>query len=265
MRRGIRAVVRVFGLYGWLLLIVPANLPAAQPLSVTSPDGRLTLTFELKENPQPYLPGVRAYYRVSYQGDPVLTHSPLGLDFKGQPALDHDFEITGSHQDSHNSTWTNEFGADRAVRDHYNELIVSLRERQSPGRRMDLIFRAYNAGIALRYSLPRQDARSDRAVRDHYNELIVSLRERQSPGRRMDLIFRAYNAGIALRYSLPRQDALGEFTLSSEDTGFFFPGNPSAFALDLGSYTTSYESEFQPITLDQIKPASIIGIPLLVH
>jgi alpha-glucosidase len=216
MGKGNRAVVTTFGLCGCLLLIAVANLPAAEPLSVTSPDGKLTLTFELKQNPQPYLPGVRAYYRVSYQGEPVLEDSPLGLDFKGQPALDHDFEIVGTHQDSHDSTWTNEFGADRTVRDHYNELTVSLRERQSPGRRLDLIFRVYDAGIAL-------------------------------------------------RYSLPQQDALAKFTLSSEDTGFYFPGNPSAFALDLGSYTTSYESEFQPITLDQIKPTSIIGIPLLIH
>ncbi len=89
--------------------------------------------------------------------------------------------------------------------------------------------------------------------------------ERQAPGRRLDLIFRAYDSAIAFRYSLPRQEGLDKITLSSEDTGFYFPGNPSAFALNLGSYTTSYESEFQPISLDEIKPTSIIGIPLLVH
>jgi len=83
MGKGNRAVVTTFGLCGCLLLIAVANLPAAEPLSVTSPDGKLTLTFELKQNPQPYLPGVRAYYRVSYQGEPVLEDSPLGLDFKG--------------------------------------------------------------------------------------------------------------------------------------------------------------------------------------
>ncbi|HUX09917.1 MAG TPA: glycoside hydrolase family 97 N-terminal domain-containing protein, partial [Terriglobia bacterium] len=189
---------------------------AQTPLSVTSPDGNLSATFEVKTNPQPYLPGERAYYRVAYKGRAILKDSPLGLDFKGQPALDQGFEITGSHQTSHNSTWTNPFGAVRTVRDHYNQLTVSLRERQAPGRRLDLIFRAYNSGIAF-------------------------------------------------RYVLPRQQALDKFTLSAEDTGFYFSGNPSAFALNLGSYTTSYEGEFQPVSLDQIKPASIVGIPLLVR
>jgi len=216
MGKKIHAVIKLLLSPGICLLLLVSNGLAASPLSVTSPDGNLSVTFEVKSNPQPYLPGERAYYRVSYKGKVVLTDSPLGLDFKGQAALERGFEVTGSQQASHNSEWTNVFG----------------------------------------------DVRN---VRDNYNQLAVNLREREAPGRRLDLIFRAYDSGIAFRYFLPRQDGLGNFTLSSEDTGFYFPGNPSAFALNLGSYTTSYESEFQPLTLDQIKPTSVIGIPLLVH
>ena len=216
MRKGILVVTKRSCLGGCFLLLFAASGLAATPLSVTSPDGNLTVTFELKANPQPYLPGVRAYYRISYKGETILNDSPLGLDFKDEPALDHGFEMTGSHRTSHDTTWTNRFGADRTVHDHYNQLTVSLRERQAPGRSLNLIFRAYNAGIAF-------------------------------------------------RYFLPSQEALHKFTLSSENTVFYFPGNPSAFAINLGSYTTSYEGEFRHISLDEIKPASIVGIPLLVH
>jgi alpha-glucosidase len=216
MEKGIHAAIKPFYLLNCFLFLTAVHGLAAAPLTVTSPDGKLSVTFELKMNPQPYLPGERAYYRISFEGKPILKDSPLGLDFKGQAALDHGFEITGSRKSSHDSTWTNAFGAVRTVRDHYNQLTVSLREQLAPGRRLDVIFRAYNSGIAF-------------------------------------------------RYALPRQAALDNFTLSSEETGFYFPGNPSAFAIDLGSYTTSYEGEFQPVTLDQIKPTSIIGIPLLVH
>jgi alpha-glucosidase len=131
--------------------------PAA-PLRVNSPDGSLALTFEIKTLPQPYLPGARPYYRVSHKGQPVLRPSPLGLDFKGAPALDHDLEIVGSDRQSHDSTWENRFGTQRQVRDHYNQLTVSLRERRAPNRRMDVIFRAYDEGVAFRYALPNQDA-----------------------------------------------------------------------------------------------------------
>src|SRR5574337_446248 len=212
MGKGMRAVFKLLCLECCLLLI-PDGL-AASPITVTSPDGNLSVTFEVKLNPQPYLPGLRAYYRASFKGKTVLKDSPLGLDFKGQPPLDHGFEVTGSQRASNDSSWTNTFGAIRNVHDHYNQLTVSLREREAPGRRLDLVFRTYNSGIAF-------------------------------------------------RYFLPRQEGLNSFTLSSEDTGFYFPGNPSAFALNLGSYTTSYESEFQPVKMGEIKPASIIGIPLL--
>jgi alpha-glucosidase len=130
----------------------------ADDLSVASPDGNLTLTLELKTNPQPYLPGERAYYRVSYKGSPVLVDSPLGLDLIGARPLDCDFEITGTNRKSNDTTWENPFGPKRIVPDKYNEMMVSLREKKAPGRQVDLIFRAYNEGVALRYFLPKQEA-----------------------------------------------------------------------------------------------------------
>ena len=214
MRRGlIRAALPAS-----LLLMVSGatTVLAGEPLELKSPDGNLAVVFELKQNPQPYLPGERAYYRVSYKGTEVLADSPLGLDFKDAAALDHDFEVTGSKRDSHDSSWENAFG-DR------------------------------------------------RQVRDHYNQLTVSLRERSEPHRRVDLIFRAYDEGIALRYFLPAQEGLQQFTLSSENTGFYFAGEAFAYALNLGSYTSSYEGDYHRISLNQIKPTSLVALPLLVE
>ena len=142
-----------------ILTLVPArDVRAADALTVTSPDGKLEISFALKSNPQPYLPGMRAYYRITYRGVAVLTDSPLGLDFDGASPLDHDFEIIDTDQHSHADAWTNPFGAQRNIPDHYNQLRVSLQEKQPPGRRVDLIFRAYNEGAAFRYFLPQQPA-----------------------------------------------------------------------------------------------------------
>jgi alpha-glucosidase len=138
------------------ILVSTPGARAADALSVTSPDGNLVVSFALKSNPQPYLPGMRAYYRISYRGVAVLRDSPLGLDFDGASPLDHDFEIIDTDQHSHADAWTNPFGAQRNIPDHYNQLRVSLHEKQSPGRRVDLIFRAYNEGAAFRYFLPQQ-------------------------------------------------------------------------------------------------------------
>ena len=90
MRTGMAAVLVTYLVAG-LSAISPSSSLGAEPLSVTSPDGNLKVEFELKANPQPSLPKVRAYYRVSYKGIQVLKDSPLGLDFVGSPPLDHDF------------------------------------------------------------------------------------------------------------------------------------------------------------------------------
>ncbi|MGO8816370.1 MAG: glycoside hydrolase family 97 protein [Terriglobia bacterium] len=141
-----------------LIIMVPARSAFAADLTVASPDGKIVISFALKSVPQPYLPGERAYYRVSYAGVPVLADSPLGLDFEGAPPLDHDFQIIATDSKSRDDKWTNNLGPVREVPDHYNQLRISLREKQTPGRRVDLIFRAYNEGAAFRYFLPKQTA-----------------------------------------------------------------------------------------------------------
>jgi alpha-glucosidase len=199
-----------------IISLAAANVFAREPLELKSPDGSFTVTFELKQNPQPYLPGERAYYRVSFKGVEILADSPLGLDFKDAGALDRDLDVVKVDRQSHDSSWENPLG-DR------------------------------------------------RQVRDHYNQLTVSLRERGEPHRRVDLIFRAYDEGIAFRYLLPAQEGLQQFTLSSENTGFYFARDAFAYALNLGSYTSSYEGDYHRVSLNQIKPTSIVALPLLVE
>src|ERR1035437_1564254 len=114
--------------------ITAASGFASGPLIVTSPDGNIEISLQLKANSQPYLPGERAYYRVSYKGQQVLGDSPLGLDFKDAKALDQDFAFVGSHLQSQESTWDNPLGAKRKVPDHYNQLTVSLRELKIEAR-----------------------------------------------------------------------------------------------------------------------------------
>ena len=76
---------------------------AAARYEVASPDGNLTIALERKAKAQPYLPGMRAYYHVSYKGKALLVDSPLGLDFLNAKALDQDFEVVNTARESHDS------------------------------------------------------------------------------------------------------------------------------------------------------------------
>jgi alpha-glucosidase len=158
MRTRISVVLVTFLLAGLFMAATSASFGSG-PLSIISPDGNLKVEFELKANPQPYLPGVRAYYRISYKGIQALKDSPLGLDFVGARAMDRDFEITGSDRQSHNDTWEDAFNVQRRVPDHYNQLTIHLRERQAPNRQFDLIFRAFNEGVASKWTVADYEAK----------------------------------------------------------------------------------------------------------
>jgi alpha-glucosidase len=194
----------------------PGTDEKAAALAVSSPDGNLTISLTLAAKPQPYAAGERAYYQVTYKGAPVLSDSPLGLDIQGADPLDKDLEVVSSDKRTHDSAWENAFGTKRTVPDRYNELTVALREKNAPNRRVDIVLRAYDEGVAF-------------------------------------------------RYVLPKQEAIGDFTLAAENTGFFFAADASAYALNMGRFNTHNEGEYARTALRDIKPASIINLPLLVE
>ncbi len=205
-----------------LILAAGACSPSAKvgagksALAVSSPNGNLTISLKIEAKPQPYLAGDRLYYRVDYRGTPVILDSPLGLDLAGADALDHDLEIIGTSGRSNDSTWENAFGALRTVPDVFNELAVSLREKSALHRRLDVVLRAYDGGVAF-------------------------------------------------RYVLPKQEAIDKFTIAAESTGFYFACEASAFALNLGRWDTSNEGDYALAPLRDIKPSSLVNLPLLVE
>jgi alpha-glucosidase len=103
----------------------------------------------------------RPVYSVSYKNLPIVVDSSLGLAIKGAASLEAGFEIVKVSKSSRDTVWHPVYGERSAIRDHYNQLIVDLKERTEPNRQLRLTFRAYNEGAAFRYTLPRQPALKD--------------------------------------------------------------------------------------------------------
>jgi alpha-glucosidase len=101
-------------------------------------------------------------------------------------------------------------------------------------------------------------------VINNYNELKLMLRERSAPMRRMDLYIRAYNDGIAFRYKLFRGARIGDRQITRELTEFTIPGNPKAWIVEYGAYSSSNESEFFEHPLSYLNEKSIAGMPFLM-
>ncbi len=114
---------------------------------LTSPDGHLQVTVGIK--------GGKPFYSVSRDGKPVVNRSYLGFTLH-DGTLDNHFKIVGRSRDSKNETWTQPWGEDRVVNNHYNELKVRLQQTDKRQRQLNIVFRAFNDGIGFRYEFPKQ-------------------------------------------------------------------------------------------------------------
>ena len=119
------------------------------PMTVSSPDGALTIGVELQDG--------RPHYHVEADGDSLVATSPLGFAFDNAPPLRDGFEVTGTTRRTVDTTWTPVWGTQDSVRNHFTERTIRLRETDAPERRLTLVLRAYNDGVAFRYRWPEQD------------------------------------------------------------------------------------------------------------
>jgi len=102
-------------------------------------------------------------------------------------------------------------------------------------------------------------------ILDNYNELHLFLKEKSAPMRQMELTIRAYDDGAAFRYKLFRASRIGERQITKELTTFSIPGDPKAWIVEYGKYSTSNEAEFFEHPLSYLNEKSIAGLPLLLQ
>jgi alpha-glucosidase len=139
------------------VLALAASLSAAGPageLRVSSPDGRVVIVVEASGNGSPT-------YSISYQGAPLLSPSPLGLDLDKGGRLGDRLRPARVRHRKGEDRYALLAGKTAAVRERYNELVLDLEEPArdgAAGRKLQMVFRAYDDGAAFRYRIPPQKA-----------------------------------------------------------------------------------------------------------
>jgi alpha-glucosidase len=116
-----------------------------EPLRLASPDGRNTVSVGVREG--------TVYYTVRRNGQDVLLPSRLGFAFRGADSLRTGLRITGSARNAVDESWTQPWGEVARVRDQHNELRIHVAEERAPSRHFDVVFRAFDDGVAFRYEL----------------------------------------------------------------------------------------------------------------
>ncbi len=131
---------------------------------LTSPDGHLKVTVGLK--------GGKPYYMVERDGKPIVNRSFLGFTLN-DGAFDNNFKMVGKSRDSKNETWTQPWGEDRVVQNHYNELKVRLQQTDKRQRQLNVVFRAFNDGFGFRYEFPKQKNLGNFCIMDEKTQIAM--------------------------------------------------------------------------------------------
>ena len=188
--------------------------------NVKSPNGNIELKFSVDQAGRPV-------YEMSYKGRVVVKPSFLGLELAkdkhasagmNEKDLMEDFSIVNEKVSEFDETWQPVWGETKNIRNHYNELAVTLQQMWLERVKSD------QPGLQL-------------APRQHRRQMIIR--------------FRVYDDGIGLRYEFPQQQDLNYFLIKEEHTEFAMAGDHTAWWLP-GDYDTQ-EQETQESKLSEIR------------
>lgn len=181
--------------------------------SLYSPDGKLELRFELVD-------GV-PYYSLNRDGKPVVLPSKMGFTLEWRDDLAHAFEFKDVTHSTFDEVWDPVWGEEAHIRNHYNEMLVTLEQPVGSVESMD-----------------------------HSTERLPTV---------MQIRFRLYDDGLGFRYEFPIENALICFWIKEELTEFAMSGDHTAWWIpgDLDTqeynYTCSRLSEIRVLFEDSHK------------
>jgi alpha-glucosidase len=129
--------------------IATASAQTAPAARVASPDGSVVVELSTDNDGRPA-------YAVSRKGQPVIAPSRLGFLLLDAPKFERNLVIGNPRTRTADERWEQPWGERRFVRNHYNELTVTLKEKARPFRSFDVVFRVHDDGLGFRYVFPDQ-------------------------------------------------------------------------------------------------------------
>jgi len=136
-----------------------------QAEDLKSPNGRLVMHFEVDGMGCPV-------YTLSYKGKPVIKRSRLGLEAEGF-SLREGFQLQKAETATFDETWKPVWGEVSSIRNHYNELAVTLLQPKDD-RTIRIRFRLYDDGLGFRYEFPEQKNLVYFVIKDEYSEFAMA-------------------------------------------------------------------------------------------
>ena len=170
-----------------LALIALALLPL-QAQQLISPNGKFVMNFSLDASGRPT-------YDLTFKGKTVVKPSKLGLELKqedpnnstdfgvmvNKPSeevirkadLMTGFSIVSTRTSTFDETWKPVWGEESSIRNHYNELEVTLNQPKND-RFIVLRFRLFDDGLGFRYEFPEQKNLTYFVVKEEHSQFAMT-------------------------------------------------------------------------------------------
>jgi alpha-glucosidase len=140
---------------------------AARSLRVASPNGENTIIVTL-----PTSPGAAATYAVARSGRAIVEPSAFKIVLADAGDVAAGAKLVESSEDKVDQTFEMPAGKSRSVRDRFSRARLRF---ESPGQILwDLEVRAYDDGVAFRYSFPEQPKLADFVLQSESTELRLA-------------------------------------------------------------------------------------------
>ena len=145
-----------------LAIIAIATSCSKKPLTeLASPGGGLIVSVNVDDEGRPF-------YTLKYENRTIVDTSYLGFEIGDASSLAAGLSIVGASTSGFDETWEQPWGEERYIRNNYNELNVNFASTE--GLKLNVIFRLFDDGFALRYDFPEQEGLQEFVVKEEYTE-----------------------------------------------------------------------------------------------
>jgi alpha-glucosidase len=179
---------------------------------LTSPDGRIEYVFQLRN----HLPE----YSVYYKGRALIKNSGLGWSFIEKGSFRDNLTILPVSFSEGIERYNLPLGKTSQVNARYKQAIIPFKERAATGRKLNLIVRAFNDGLAFRYEVPAQKYWQDYSLTDENTQFKL-----EGDPKIRALFLPNYTTSHEGEYSYLPWSKVKEDTLMDMPALIEFPGN----------------------------------------
>lgn len=149
-------------IFAFVVVFNSVKINASSQVALSSPSGILNVQIDVSNGLQ---------YQVSMHDELVIRPSKLGFKLNRPNKVKLDFfKVNGQEMIEVNDSWKPVFGEYEQVKNNYREVKLILETLSEPAYKVDLIFRAYDDGIAFKYHFPLQENMKHFIVGDELSE-----------------------------------------------------------------------------------------------